>query len=142
MKQSVKVILFSCLVGTILAGSFFLTVKNKAEAKTVPVVYAFQVGVFKSLQNAELFKNNYSNAKITKDKDDFYRVFIGVTIKNKDLFVNLFNKQQENYYLKEIQVAESIYDNLLKYDELLEKTSKESQDAIIKNMLECLPNEL
>lgn len=142
MKQSVKVILFSCLVGTVLAGVFFLTVKNKAEAKSVPIVYAFQVGVFKSEGNAETFKNNYQTARIIKDEEGFYRVFIGVTAKNKDLFIQWLNEKNENYYIKEIQVSEEVYEKLLKYDEILLQTSKESMEGILKNMLESLPNEL
>ena len=141
MKQSFKVIIFSCLIGGSLAGIFFLGIKNKAEAKTVPIIYAYQVGVFKNYQNAENTKNSYPFAKIVKDKD-FYRVFIGITIENKDILKKLFDAEDDYYYIKEITIKEEIYKNIAKYDEMLLKTSDENKKALIKKMLESLPDEL
>lgn len=139
MKQTIKVIIFSCFVGTIMAGVFFLNIKEKAEAKVTPIVYAFQVGVFKNISNAEKEKNNYSFAKIVKD-GDLYRVFIGVTVKNKDMLKEKFDNQNINYYIKEIAVADITFNNIIKYDEILLKTTLEN--SLVKQMLEVMPDEL
>lgn len=141
MKQNVKIVIFSCLIGATLAGIFFLGVKEKAEAKTKPFIYAFQVGVFKSLENAENLKNNYSFAKVIKDQE-YYRVFIGVTVNNKDALRRLFESQGYNYYVKEMQVSGELQEKIVKYDEFLIQTSDENINGVLKNMLECLPDEL
>lgn len=141
MKQNAKIFVFSCLIGATLAGIFFLSIKDKAEAKSVPVIYAFQVGVFKNLSNAESYKNNYSYAKVIKDQD-LYRVFIGVTLNNMDLLKSLFDKQGYNYYIKEIKVSDEMIDNITKYDKLLIQAVENNQNLLLKNMLESLPDEL
>lgn len=141
MKQNVKIIIFSCLIGATLAGIFFLGVKEKAEAKTKPVLYAFQVGVFKSFDNANNLKNNYASAKVIKDQE-YYRVFIGVTVNNKDILRNLFETQGYNYYVKEMQISEELQESIIKYDEFFMQTSEVNREEVLKNMLECLPDEL
>ena len=141
MKQNLKVIIFSCLIGTILAGIFFVSIKEKAEAKTAPVAYAFQVGVFKSMDNAEKLRSKYSFAKVVKD-EDLYRVFIGVTVTNKEILRTIFDSQNYNYYVKQINISVDLLNNLTKYDEILLKTSQDSRLDILEIMLEDLPNEL
>lgn len=139
MHKNIRVILFSCLIGSILAGAFFLNVKDKASAKNRPLVYVFQVGVFKNEQNAINLTNKYSFSKIVKD-NDYYRVFIGATVNNKDILMNYFKDNEINYYLKEIAVSEIIQSELIKYDEVL-KSSNELE-LVMSKMLECLPDEL
>ena len=141
MKQTVKILVFSSLIGTVLAIVFFGSIKNKAEAKSMPVVSAFQVGVFKSLENAEHLKNNYPYAKIIKD-NNLYRVLIGVTINNKEILKNIFKEKEYEFYIKDIKVSEELFNNLVKYDDLFTKSSKENQEAILKTMLESFLDEL
>lgn len=141
MKQSLKVVLFSCLIGTIFAGLFFLTVKNKAEAKAVPSIYAFQVGVFKNQENAINTAKNYENAQIIEE-EGLYRVYIGLTVNNQDVLKNYFDKLGYNYYIKEVQVEENIIENIKKYDALFLQTSEENQAMVIKSMLESYANGL
>lgn len=137
MKQYLKIVLFSCIIGTIFAGLFFFNIKEKAEAKTTTVAYAFQVGVFKNQENAKNLSEQYTTSKIIKD-GDLYRVFIGLTSKNKEKLENLYN--ENNYYIKEIILTANQYSELVKYDVVLEKT--ENPELIIKNMLEIMPDEL
>lgn len=139
MKQYLKIILFSCVVGSVLAGAFFLNIKEKAEAKTKNTIYAFQVGVFKSLENANNFSNQYNISKIIKD-NNLYRVFIGVTIKNKNKLEIMFKNKGYNYYIKELILNNDQYNELLKYDIVLEQS--ETPEIIIKSMLELIANEL
>lgn len=141
MKKNLKVVLFSCLVGTMLAGVFFFNIKEKAEAKNKSTVFVYQVGVFKNENNAYALKKEYAYAKIVKDKE-YYRVFIGVTMKNQEMLKNWFQEKQYNYYVKEIELSEEILNQIQKYDELLSKTNNENRDTVLKTMLESLPNEL
>ena len=141
MKQNAKIILFSCLVGTILAGIFFLSIKDKAEAKSAPIVYVFQVGVFKNVDNASNLLHTYPLGRLIKDKE-FYRVFIGVTSTNKEKMSSLFDSQGYDYYIKEIQVTDVVLETVKKYDEILVQASTDSQLTIINKMLESLPDEL
>ncbi len=141
MKKNLKVILFSCVIGTVLATVFFLNIKEKAEAKNREIAYAFQVGVFKSEQNAENIKNNYSFAKVVKDSE-YYRVFIGITSSNKETLEKIFENKGYNYYVKEISIPEETLNEIKKYDTLFAKTSEENKGFVIRNMLESLPDEL
>jgi len=139
MKQYLKIIFFSCIVGSVLAGVFFLNIKEKAEAKTKNTVYAFQVGVFRNFDNANNFSSEYNGTKIVKD-NDLYRVFIGVTIKNKDNLETMFKNKGYDYYIKELTLNERKYNELEKYDIVLEQS--ETPEIIIKNMMEIIPNEI
>lgn len=141
MKKTLKIILFSCIVGTLLATTFFLSIKEKASAKNKPVLYAFQVGVFKNKDNANNFKNRYETAKVFWD-DEYYRVFIGITSENKEILEGIFNEKNYSYYVKELDVTDELEIEVKKYDELYRQTSEENKSLVLKNLLESLPNEL
>lgn len=141
MKKYLKIILFSCSVGLLLAGLFFFNVKEKANAQKKVSVYAYQVGVFKNLENAKNFQMRYTTSKIVYDKE-YYRVFIGVTMSNKEILSALFDKKGYTYFIKELDLPNETMLEIQKYDELLAKTGEENQEVVLKNMLESLPNEL
>lgn len=141
MKKTLKIVLFSSLLGVVLAGLFFFNIKDKAEAKNKPVLYAFQVGVFKSLENATSYKSRFPLGIVLQD-GEYYRVYIGITANSKELLSNIFNKENYNYYIKELETTEEILTNIKKFDELLAKSSEENRILIIKNMLESYQNEL
>lgn len=141
MKATLKIILFSSLLGVLLAGLFFFNIKDKAEAKNKPILYAYQVGVFKNKENANNYKSRFPLGKVIYDHE-YYRVFIGITIENKDLLSTIFDQEKYSYYIKEIETTEEKMNEIQKYDELLKQSSEENRIAIIKNMLESLPNEL
>ena len=141
MKKDLKIIFFSCILGITLAGVFFFNIKEKASAKNKPVLYAFQVGVFKNKENATNFHKRYSFARVLFD-EEYYRVFIGVTKNNKEYLSKWFSDKGYSYYIKEIEASEKIHVEIEKYDELLIKTDEDNKEMLIKNMLESLPNEL
>lgn len=141
MKQNMKIILFSCLIGATLAGIFFLSVKEKAEAKNKPIAYAFQVGVFKKEENASTLASNYKSAKVIKDKE-YYRVFIGLTIHNKEELRDKFNQEHYNYYIKELEITEEEQMNIEKMDEMYKKSTLEDKTPIIAKTWEYFRNEL
>lgn len=141
MKKMLKIVFFSSLLGVFLAGLFFFNIKDKAEAKNKPILYAFQVGVFKSLENATSYKTRFPLGIVVQD-GEYYRIYIGITVNNKELLSALFNKENYNYYIKELEAPEKIITEIQKFDELLVKSSEENQILIIKNMLESYQNEL
>lgn len=128
-------------MGALLAGGFFWSIKDKAEAKTTPVLYAYQVGVFKNKENASIFQQNFEAAKIVKDQE-IYRVFIGITISNKELLQTIFDSSLYTYYLKEIPVPLNVYEEVQKYDVILAHASLDNQKSIVRTMLGILPDEL
>lgn len=141
MRKTLKIIFFSSLLGVILAGFFFFTIKEKAEAKNKSILYAYQVGVFKSLENANNYLSRFSFGKVMFD-GEYYRVFIGITIDNKNLLSSLFDKEKYNYYIKELEITEEIAEEIKKYDALLAKSNEENQIVLLKKMLESYINEL
>ncbi len=141
MKKTLKVVLFSSFVGVVLACLFFFNIKEKAEAKNKPFIYAFQVGVFKNKENAKNYKNKFSFGKVLYD-GEYYRVYVGVTVKNKELLINLFDKEDYTYYIKEIETTEEKRLEIEKFDALLKETSDENKMSVIKNMLESFTYDL
>lgn len=141
MRKNFKIILFSCLVGSVLAGLFFLNVKEKAEAKNKNIIYAFQVGVFKNKENASNLQAKYGLTKVVKE-EDYYRVFLAVTVKNKDLLEQKYIEKGYNFFIKEIEVTDEYLTKILKYDDLYQKTTPQNQELVLKSIIESLPNEL
>ncbi len=140
MPKTLKVILISIFVGSSLAILFFLNIKDSTAINT-NLVTVYQVGAFKNEINAYKLKNEYEFAKVVKI-GDYYRVFIGITYTNQELFSSWFNKKNINYYQKEIDLDPSIIESLKKYDTLLLNSNEENYDIIMQNMLGVLPNEL
>lgn len=141
MKKTLKIVFFSSLLGVVLAGLFFFNIKDKAEAKNKPILYAFQVGVFKNKENANNYRNRFSLGKVVYD-GEYYRIYIGVTVDNKEMLASIFDKENYSYYIKELETTETILNEIKKYDELLVKSNEENRMLIIKNMLESYQNEL
>ncbi len=141
MKKTFKIILFSSFVGLSLATLFFFNIKEKASAKNIPILYAFQTGVFKTLENANNFVARFEGAKVVKDKE-YYRVFIGITKNNKDLMEQIFKDLDYTYYIKEIETTEEVMAEIEKYDELLKSSDPDTQMQIIAKMLESYVSEL
>lgn len=135
MKKTVKVVFFSSMLGVILAGLFFFNIKDKAEAKNKPILYAFQVGVFKNRENANNYRMKFPLGKVVHD-GEYYRVYIGITRNNKELISNIFDSENYSYYIKELETTEEMEEEIKKYDELLKNSSEENRMTILKNMLE------
>lgn len=141
MKKTLKIVFFSSLLGVVLAGLFFFNIKDKAEAKNKPILYAFQVGVFKNKENANNYRNRFPLGKVIYD-GEYYRIYIGVTVDNKEMLASIFDKENYSYYIKELETTEMVLNEIKKYDELLVKSNEENRMLIIKNMLESYQNEL
>lgn len=115
-----KVILLSILIGSVLSLIFLLDLKKKIDNSEV--VYAFQVGVFKTKENAIMYQKEFESS-ITYYDNEYYRVFIAVTnnIKVKEKLMNYFDKNNIKYFIKEYSFKKKIYE-FDKYNEILIKT--------------------
>lgn len=138
MVKSLKILIFSFLVGGTLAACFFFSIKETPKALEKNVVYAYQVGVYSSLENAQKGVNFYPTAKIFKD-NDFYRILIGVTLDNEEILTNYFSNYE--VYKKPLVVDKNVYDEIKKYDELLKNSSSDNYNVILNKMLGILPND-
>ncbi len=140
MKTYLKIIFASIFIGCILSLVFLFNFKNKVEAKTNNILYTFQVGVYKTYDNALKAGKEYNIYKIVKDID-YYRVIIGATVNNLDFYKKKLSESGISYYVKEIYLNEDIIKNIKKYDELILSSNVSLNDAF-KNTLEYLPDEL
>ena len=79
--------------------------KNK-EIKIFDTTYkAFQVGVYTSLDAANMYKLKYNDAIVIKD-NELYRVYVSI-LKNQNNIDNMasyLNKNNIDYYIKEINI--------------------------------------
>ncbi len=139
MNSTLKVIFFSSFIGILLAFLFFTNIKEKAEAKNKPILYAFQVGVFKNKENADNYKLKFTTGKVLFD-GDYYRVYVGVTTTNKDLLASFFEQMDYHYYIKELEIPDGLYTEIEKYDLLLEQSEIENYPVILNKMLESVEN--
>ncbi len=136
--KSIKMVLFSFLIGGILAIGFFFSVKETPSALEKNMVYAYQVGVYASLDNAVKAMARYPVVHKYQD-NGLYRLFIGVTSNNEELLSTYFANYE--IYKKPLVVSDQVYQDIQKYDELLKNSSKENYDAILNKMLEVLDSE-
>lgn len=95
-------------------------------------VYAFQVGVFDSYDNAKNMANTYHGIIVNDNK---YRVYIGLTINNLNNLKTYFDQKGIAYYVKSIYINNEFYKVLQEYDVLLSNTSMDNYESIINKVL-------
>lgn len=124
MKNYLKIVIGAIFIGGIMAFFFYHDIKKEVIAISNPEksVYVFQVGVFKSLENAQKFVQNYPSGEIYRDKD-IYRIIIAATITNKEKLEIHFKNNEIEYFVKEFSLTKDL-DKIKEYDELLSKTDK------------------
>ena len=139
MKTYMKIIIFSVIIGTILAIFFYKDIKKEVNAITRrdDIIYIFQVGVFTNVENALEFQKEYDYSIIYQD-NEYYRVLVGVSTTSlaKDVLVNYFNQTIGDYYIKEIRVNKDLINELASLESVILKTNKAEVIANInKSML-------
>ena len=133
-----KVVCIAVLIGSIFAFIFYHDIKTEVLALSNEdnIVYLFQVGVFKNPVNAENYQQKFSNSLIYNDQD-YYRVIIGATVKNKDKLANFYKALDINFYIKEIKMDTKKIKLFQEYDQVLMETTKsEVINENTKKMLE------
>lgn len=136
MKKIIITIVSALLVGSVFGILYFKNTKdNIAEALSLDnEAIAFQVGVYKELENAKKEVAKYSSGTIIPD-GEFYRIYIAIS-NNKETINKLkeyYDSKKINYYLKNITIPEDFMSIFTNYQEVLLKTS--SYDEVNKNLL-------
>lgn len=139
MKTYMKIIIFSVIIGTILAIFFYKDIKKEVNAITRrdDIIYIFQVGVFTNVENALEFQKEYDYSIIYQD-NEYYRVLVGVSTTSlaKEVLINYFNQTIGDYYIKEIRVNKDLINELASLESVILKTNKAEVIANInKSML-------
>ncbi len=131
-------------VGVCLSGISIFYLKDKFmifdERNTVT---AFQVGVFKSYENAKKTSENYPGSIAVFD-GDYYRVYIGVA-KDKDceeLLATYFLNQNINVYLKEIEVTQTFFQEINLVEKEIDKNDMEVFELMNQEMMKKLEGEI
>ena len=137
IKKVFKMVLFSSLLGFILG---FITYKNYA--KQIDMVfsldnssYAFQVGVYNTLERAEEEASN-ANGIVVKD-NDFYRVYIALATNEslKNEISAYYDKQGINYYIRDLEIDEYLKNKLSVYEAVLSSVAESDYSLVINKML-------
>ena len=102
MKKYLKILVFSLLIGIVLAYFFYRDINKEVRAisKKEEVLTLFQVGVFKDYSNALEYSNTFSSSTIYPD-NDYYRVIIAISYHEevKTKLEIYYTNKEINYYL-------------------------------------------
>lgn len=136
MKKVIITVVSALLVGTVFGILYFKNTKdNIADALSLDnEAIAFQVGVFRKLENAQKEAVKYSSGAIIAD-GEFYRIFIAIS-NNQEIVNKLkenYDSKKINYYLKNITIPDEFMSTFTNYQEVLLKTT--SYDEVNKNLL-------
>lgn len=101
------------------------------------VISFFQVGVFKNVDNASKYMQNFSSSIIIKD-NDYYRVIIAI-LQNEEAITKLkeyFSSQNINYYLKKESISDLDFLSKLKeYEQAILTSDFKTYNTINKSIL-------
>ena len=140
MKKIVILFLIAIILGATL-GIYSYQKFNEDNAEPASSflneVYAFQVGVFESVENAKNMANNYKGIIV---KDDKYRVYVALTINNLNNLKIYFDQRNIAYYVKNIYIDNKLYKIIQEYDVLLSNTNMENYESIIDKILKEYDN--
>ncbi len=144
MKKTIITILFAFLLGCILSCLTIYELKDKLNfIVDDETVTAFQVGVYKSLENAQKTASNHPNAITVKD-GDYYRVYIGIA-KGQEWEKTLesyYQNKNVNVYPKEIKVTSSFMKEISKYESFMTQTDEGVLEEVNSKILKQLEGEI
>ena len=136
MKKFVILIVSAILVGSLFAIYMFRNIEQGI-AKTTKenTATAFQVGVYRSIENAQNATQNLESSLIYQD-NEYYRIFMAIYHDESiiELMKNYF--QNQNIYLKEISVSEDFLTKLAKYESIIKKSNLNSYKEVNQNILD------
>lgn len=129
MKTYLKIILGAVVIGGVFAYFFYKDINASVRAITNKEnnLSIFQVGVFKSEENAINYQSNLPNSIIYQDDSGYYRVIVGVAYheENKVKLEGYFSNKGIEYYIKEIKVSDEFIEKLSNYETVIIKSDKE-----------------
>ena len=135
MKKNIVMISLSIIGGILI--TFFVLNKNHIYAKEEYTAYAFQVGAYASLDNAESYAKTVDSAIIIKE-DDLYKIYTAI-YEDIDLvneMVTYYENNKINVYLKLITVNKNFFEYLQKYETLIKKSDQSIYSKINQGVLD------
>ncbi len=145
MKKNIILILFSLISGVLF--TVFILNKENIYAKEEYLVYAFQVGAYESIDNANDMINKLPSG-ISIKEDNLYKVYSAI-YKDIDLvnkMITYFKDNNINIYLKTINVSKDFYYILDNYEKIISKTDDVNiyakvNQSILNTYLEGMNND-
>lgn len=128
-------IFLAIIIGCGLAFFIFRKVeKNTFESEEGNAV-AVQIGVFKTLENANKMKENYGG--VVFEDEGLYRVYYSILNRDENIeFIkDYLNKKGINYYLKDLNLNNDVIKESDEYETLMTKTNEESKLSINEKLL-------
>lgn len=122
MKKVLKIIIVF-IIG-IICGYYICNINPK---KIFDTSYkAFQVGVYTTEELANTYKSKYKNAIVIKD-NELYRVYVAILKKENNIenMANYLNKNNIDYYIKEINISDKNLKNTIdEYESIMNNNSE------------------
>lgn len=122
MKKFLKIIIVF-IIG-IICGYYICNINPK---KIFDTSYkAFQVGVYTTEELANTYKSKYKNAIVIKD-NELYRVYVAILRKENNIenMSNYLNKNNIDYYIKEINISDKNLKNTIdEYENIMNNNSE------------------
>lgn len=122
MKKFLKIIIVF-IIG-IICGYYICNINPK---KIFDTSYkAFQVGVYTTEELANTYKSKYKNAIVIKD-NELYRVYVAILRKENNIenMANYLNKNNIDYYIKEINISDKNLKNTIdEYENIMNNNSE------------------
>lgn len=135
MKKNILLVLFSLISGVLF--TVFILNKENIYAKEEYLVYAFQVGAYESVDNAQDIISKLPSG-ISIKEDNLYKVYSAI-YKDIDLvnkMITYFKDNNINVYLKTINVSKDFYYILDNYEKIISKTEDtEVYDKVNQSIL-------
>lgn len=128
-------IFLAIIIGCGLAFFIFRKIeKNTFESEEGNAV-AVQIGVFKTLENANKMKENYGG--VVFEDEGLYRVYYSILNRDENIeFIkDYLNKKGINYYLKDLNLNNDVIKESDEYETLMTKTNEESKLSINEKLL-------
>ena len=145
MKKNILLVLFSLISGVLF--TIFILNKENIYAKEEYLVYAFQVGAYESVDNAQDIISKLPSG-ISIKEDNLYKVYSAM-YKDIDLvnkMITYFKDNNINIYLKTINVSKDFYYILDNYEKIISKTEDTAvydkvNQSILNTYLEGINND-
>lgn len=144
MKKTMRTVLCAFFVGVMLSVITILDLQGKLsyfESKNV--VTAFQVGVYKSKENAIKVQGQYPGSIFVFD-GEYYRVYIGVAKDEtcEKLLESYYLQQNLNVIPKEIEVTNQFFQEINQYEKQISKDDMELFEKMNQEMMKKLEGEI
>ena len=125
--KSLYTILIS-VITSILIGTLFMDVSSTEEQEVISTnqeIVAFQIGAYKTLENATKISDLYDGIVIKEE--EHFTVYVAILSNqiNIDRMINHLNELNVYYFLKKIETPYLYKDELYKYEELMKKTTSD-----------------